>query len=274
METAMRPPLPFAPAFALMASLLCTAGAAAQELQKVLVPSQDTSIYDGVAGSSGLSDGKGESLWLSVTAGGLNRRALLKFDLAGIPPGSKIEQVTLSLYESRARDEHVVNVHRLLEPWGEGASNGGSAGVGAPAQAGDATWMHRFHPNTAWSTPGGRFEAQVSASRSVGAPNERYSWSGQRPPQGGAVPKIVQDVQDWVDAPGTNHGWILVGDEGGLQNAKRFNSRENAVEPPRLEVRYQAAAAGVDGDVPLPGWALVTLVGLLAAGLARRARSG
>lgn len=270
-------PLPLNPVLALVVLALSTAGAAAQELESVLSPVQDTSIFNGEPGSSDLGDGRGESLWLSVIASGLNRRALLKFDLSAIPPGSKVRQVTLSLYESRARDEHLVRVHRLLESWGEGASNAGSSGTGVPAQPGDATWTHRFHPDTLWSTPGGLFEAQVSASGLVGAPNQRYNWSGQLPPQGGPTPRIVQDVQGWVDAPAANHGWILIGAEDGLQNAKRFNSRDNAVEQPRLVVRYEPAAPGAaDGDVPLPGWALLTLGGLLAAGLARgrRGRSG
>lgn len=267
---------PTAPVLAFAALALCATSAAAQEMQSVLTPVQDTTIFDGEPGSSGLSDGSGGSLWLSVIASGLNRRALLKFDLSALPPGSKVRQVTLSLYESRARDEHPVRVHRLLESWGEGASNAGSSGNGAPAQAADATWIHRFHPGTPWSMPGGLFEAQASASELVGAPNQRYAWTGQVPPQGGPTPRLVQDVQGWVDAPSTNHGWILIGAEDGLQNAKRFNSRENAVEQPRLVVLYQpGAAAAADGDVPLPGWALLTLGGLLAAGLARgRGRAG
>jgi hypothetical protein len=270
-------PLSLAPAVALVALALSAMAAAAQDVERVLAPVQDTSIFNGEPGSSGLSDGRGESLWLSVIASGLNRRALLKFDLSAIPPGSKVRQVTLSLYELRARDEHAVRVHRLLESWGEGASNAGGSGTGAAAQPSDATWTHRFHPGTLWSTPGGLFETQASASVLVGAPNQRYSWSGQLPAQGGPAPRIVQDVQGWVDAPAANHGWILIGAEDGLQNAKRFNSRENAVEPPRLVVRYEPAAPGAtDGDVPLPGWALLTLGGLLAAGLARgrHGRSG
>jgi hypothetical protein len=272
MHSKRLPAGPFLAAAALASCALC---AAAQETQRVFSPMLDTSIYDGEPGSDGLSDGKGESLWLSVIASGMNRRMLLKFDLSAIPPGSQVRQVTLSLYESRARDEHLVRVHRLLESWGEGGSNAGSSGTGAPAQPGDATWTHRFFPGTRWSTPGGRFGAQASASVLVGQPNERYSWSGQLPAQGGPAPAIVQDVQGWVDAPGTNHGWILIGAEDGLQNAKRFNSRENAVEPPRLVVHYQpAAAAATDGDVPLPGWALLALGGLLVAGLARARRAG
>jgi hypothetical protein len=263
-----------APGLALFCAAQVLAGTAnAQEREVVLVPIQDTSIFSGTSDSDGLGDGSGESLWLSVTAGGLNRRLLLKFDLAAIPRGSTVRAVTLSLYESRARDAHAVTVHRLLQSWGEGASNGGTAGAGAPAQPGDATWISRFHPHSAWSTPGGLFHAEASASTVVGSPNQRYTWSAQVDASGSAAPLLVQDVQAWVDAPTTNHGWVLVGKEDGTQNAKRFSSRTSA-EPPRLSVRYREAEPNAqDGDVPLPPWALVTLAGLLAAGLARSRRA-
>jgi hypothetical protein len=84
------------------------------------------------------------------------------------------------------------------------------------------------------------------------------------------VPALLQDVQGWVDQPASNHGWILIGQEDGVQNAKRFSSR-TSTEPPRLEVRYrEPSAQAQDGDVPLPAWALITLFAALAAGLARR----
>lgn len=246
----------------------------AQDIEAVLEPMQDTSIYAGTSGSNTLSDGKGESLWLATTAEGLTRRALIKFDLSAIPPGSVIRQTTLFLYQLRARDEHVVRLHRVLASWGEGASNAGSAGTGAPAQPGDATWLHRFYPGTLWLAAGGDFLPTASASQVVGPPNVRYSWGGEAPAQGANAPPMVKDVQGWVDAPASNHGWILIGVETTLQNAKRFQSRENAVERPRLVVRYQPAPllAASDGDIPLPGWAVLALGAALAAGLARRKR--
>jgi spore coat protein A len=39
---------------------------------------------------------------------------------------------------------------------------------------------------------------------------------------------MVGDVQQWLDQAETNFGWIVIGDESGTKNAKRFNSRENA----------------------------------------------
>lgn len=133
------------------AALLCAAApcqAQVTEPTVTITAQQDMSIHSGMPGSHLLADGSGDYLGLSVTAEGLVRRLLRHFDLSTLPAGAVVRQATLSLYESRARDEQVVAVHRLLAPWGEGASNAGGAGTGAAATPGDATWTQRFHPGT------------------------------------------------------------------------------------------------------------------------------
>jgi len=239
---------------------LALAGARADEL--TFVPAQDTSIYSGTPGSQTLSDGAGPYLWLSVTAEGLNRRALVRFDVSAIPAGSVVREARLSLYESRSREDHVVSAHRLLRAWGEGTSSGGSAGTGAPATPGDATWLRAVFPDVAWTTPGGDFIAAPSASVLVGLPGEFYTWAG---------PGLVADVQAWVDQAANNHGWILIGNESGQQNAKRFESR-NGAQPsvfPRLVVAYDPPLS-TTGDIPVPFWALALLAGALGAGVVGR----
>jgi hypothetical protein len=231
---------------------------------------QDSSVFSGTLGSENFADGSGDYLWLAVTAEGLNRRMLIKFDLAGVPAGAVVRRVTVTLWESRARDEHEVAMHRLLASWGEAGSNAGGQGSGAAAQPGDATWINRFHPGTPWTSPGGDFDNAPSAVLQVGAPNTTYAWdSGPPPPAGAPVHRLVSDVQGWLAAPASNHGWIFVGAEAGLQNAKRFESRNNAVTSlrPRMTIVYSPAdAAGSDADVPVPPWALALLaVSLWAA---------
>lgn len=252
------------------------AGGAAQAADPSLTVTaqQDTSIYTGTAGSNTLADGSGDYLWLSVTAEGLLRRALLRFDLAALPAGSVVRQVTLTLYESRARDEHDVGVHRLLASWGEGASNAGGTGSGAAAAPGDATWLHRFYPGTPWASPGGDYDPVASAVQRVGFPNTTYSWAAALPASGSPVPRLVADVQGWVNAAASNHGWMLIGVESGLQNAKRFESRNNgtAVNRPKLTVVYTLPPdPGVDADIPLPPWALGLLAMLVGSKIVRSA---
>jgi hypothetical protein len=249
---------------ALAAALTGGAHAADQTMSFTAV--QDTSIFYGTIGSENLADGSGDFIWVSVTAEGLVRRMLVKFDVSALPRGAVVRQVTLTLYESRARDEHAVTLHRLLASWGEGTSNAGGAGNGAPAAPGDATWVNRFQPGQPWTTPGGDFDPVASATRVVGLPNTTYSWGGEPYVSGDPVPRIVRDVQGWVDAPGSNHGWIFIGVEAGLQNAKRFESRNNAtsVNRPRLTVVYGPPdPAGQNADVPVPPWALGALAALL-----------
>ncbi len=232
---------------------VATAQAAPQPLQTYRFnPAADTSIYSDLAGGNpvwdDVSDGKGESLWLSTTAGGVLRRALIRFDLKSIPAGQRVVSASLSLYESRSRADHDVALHRVLAPWGEGASNGGNGGVGAAAQAGDATWRWRDYRVAEWDRRGGDFVAQASAVTLVGAPNDFYSWQSS--------PGLVADVQGWLDRSSDNFGWILLGPEADAQNAKRFDSLQGLLPGQRPSLVVQTTA------VPE-----ASTMGLLAAGL-------
>ncbi len=230
-----------------------------------LEPVADTSIYRG-DGFDNTSDGAGPHIWVSTTAGGVTRRALVRFDFSAIPSGAQINSAALQIYESRSRDVHPVALHRLLRSWGESTSNGGDAGVGAAAAPGDATWIRAFHPATSWVTPGGDFVPSASAQTEVGPQGAYYTWA--------STPTLVADVKAWVDNPGSNFGWIMVGDEQTLQNAKRFSSRHATVATvrPRLTIDYTPAPPGGDegGDIPLPAWAL----GLLGAAIVTLLRRG
>lgn len=225
-------------------------------------PSADTSLFVDITGTNPayeqVSDGQGSSLWLDTTAGGVLRRALLRFDLGAIPAGWQVSAVTLTLYQSRARSVHDVALHRVLAPWGEGASDGGAQGNGAPAQAGDATWRWRDYGVSEWQQPGGDFVAQASASTFVGQPNQAYTW--------GSSAGMVADVQHWLDQPGSNHGWILIGAELDAQNAKRFESSES------LQVELRPLLTVLAAPVPEPASALLLALGGGSLLLLRRPR--
>lgn len=254
--------------FRLCAVLVCVA-AALPALAQVpepqtfrLNPVADTSLYSDGSGPGSswdaVSDGAGESLWVANTAGGLVRRALLRFDLSAIPSTHQVLSASLTLYESRARDSHDVALHRVAASWGEGASNGGSAGTGAPAQAGDATWRWRDFGVSQWQARGGDFAAQASASLQVGFANSFYTWQSAA---------MAADVQAWVADPAGSFGWILIGNESGNQNAKRFDSQQSGVLSQRPLLVVQAA------PIPEPAslWLLCAgVLGLL--GWQRRVR--
>lgn len=197
----------------------------------VLAPSKDNTLYEE---SPSLSNGAGERIFAGVTASGVRRRALVAFDVAGaIPPGSTISgaQLVLELTQTIVGPQPVA-LHRVTADWGEGTSDAPlEEGGGAPATAGDATWVFRLFNTASWATPGGDFDPSASATILV---NSFGSWTW------GSTPAMTADVQLWLDQPAANFGWCLVGNETTITTAKRFNSRENpnVATRPRLVVDY------------------------------------
>ena len=163
---------------------------------------------------------------------GLVRRTVIAFDIVGsIPASSTITSVNLTLNVSRSvSGAQNVELRRLVSDWGEGTSNASAnEGQGTLATSGDATWLHRFSPGDTWSTPGGDFSSAASASTSVGGTGN-YTW--------GSTSQMIADVQSGLYDPSSNSGWILIGNESSNRTTKRFNSRENSSNPPRLVVGF------------------------------------
>ena len=82
---------------------------------------------------------------------------------------------------------------------------------------------------------GGDFEARSSGSALIGGPGSD-TWP--------STDGMVADVQSWLDDPDANFGWLLRGNESGIQTAKRFDSRENgtAGNRPQLTIDFMAPA--------------------------------
>ncbi|GJM08479.1 MAG: hypothetical protein DHS20C11_07550 [Lysobacteraceae bacterium] len=177
-----------------------------------------------------LSNGGGEHTFVGRIASGALRRALIKFDVSTIPGNAVVESAELTLNMSRTISGTLnIGAHRLLNSWGEGTADApGQEGGGAPAQTGDATWLHRHFPTELWSTEGGDFVDQASATSPVFMTLGQYQWSGSG---------MVADINSWRSTPSSNHGWILVSSESPtLGTAKRFDSREitDQANAPRL----------------------------------------
>ncbi len=123
-------------------------------------------------------------------------------------------------------------MRRVLADWGSAASMaGGNEGAGGAALVGDATWQHTFFSSAFWASPGGDFSPTVSASAMIDGIGFHTFTS---------TPELVADVQDFVDNPSGNFGWVIVGDELFSGTAKRYDSRENpdpAVRP-MLTIEY------------------------------------
>ncbi len=201
------------------AAVMLLPGAAVARTTATLSPVADSTMY---SESGGLSNGAGAYMFAGRTNNSSSatiRRALVRFDLSGIPPGSTITSATLSLYMSRTQSlTQSVSIHRATSGWGEGASDAASQeGSGTTAAANDATWTHRFFNTTTWTAAGGDFVASASASVNV-VGGGSYSWTGAG---------VLADVQGWYANGATNFGWVIRGNESAVQTTKRFGTREN-----------------------------------------------
>jgi len=200
---------------------------------------QDNTLYESLQGE--ISNGAGNHFFVGRTGAGEKRRGLIAFkDLDVIPDGAKIKKVKLHLHVSRETSPATtIHLLRVQSNWGEGESAGaGNEGQGAPAQAGDATWLHRFYDSQTWTNPGGDFPEVPSASLKV---------DGVGPYTFGSSDGMLADVRDWKDNPGKNFGWILIGAED-ANSSKRFDSRTHSdtAYHPVLEVEYSATGSVFD----------------------------
>jgi hypothetical protein len=213
--------------------------------ETVMLPAaKDNTIYaDNVAASNG----KGEHLFAGTNLVGFARRGLVTFDIgAALPAGATVDSVVLELNMSRTAmltGPQPIGLHRVLANWGEGESNAaGNEGGGTAAQIGDATWAYAFYDTVSWTNAGGDFAATASALRLVNDVGF-YAWRST---------EMRDDVQAWLDDPATNFGWILIGNEGGPQTSKRFDSLQNLVAAvrPKLTVHYTAPPTAIGDRAP------------------------
>ncbi|MBL9148730.1 MAG: DNRLRE domain-containing protein [Phycisphaerae bacterium] len=227
-------------------ALVVAASAGADTVTIELSALKDATL---IQDSQELANGSGDGIYsgrVGPTGGGTRRRGLLAFDVAGaIPSGSTILSATLVLQlVATNSNTHVVSLHRVTAAWSEGPT-APPGGEGFPAAPGDVTWTKRQFPDLAWSTAGGSFVSTASAVTPVGQ-TESYAWTSMA---------MANDVQAWLDAPESNHGWLLRGNESLTKTAKKFASREaiSTDYRPRLVLTYEppqdpCAAADLDCD--------------------------
>jgi|GEM_PF-168624 len=221
---------------------LALSGLCASAAQVTISPINDNTIYQGTDATQAdpnfedNSCGAGTNLFAGQTNNGLLRRALLRFDIAGqIPAGSTINSATLTVTVNRAGGNvpQTMTIRPVSQDWGEGVANcdavrGGGQGI--DAGAGDATWLDAHFTQTAWGSAGGDFGA-ISASALV---DDGNGANGVWDSSAGGNGTMVSDLQGWLDNPGSNNGWTIVGLEGAGQSTRRFSSREGNNQPQLL----------------------------------------
>ena len=195
-----------------------------------IAANKDNTLYEDLTGS--FSNGGGSLIFMGrVGSNGLFklRRAVVSFDLSGIPANAKINSVSIAFTINQVPalqqdpSSGVASLHRLQKDWGEGTTAPifGPEGQGAPSEPGDVSWIHRFYDTDDWSTAGGDFDLTASASTGFGTSNpETMIFT--------STPRLVADVQSWLSDPVDNFGWILIGDEtpAPAVNARGLASRE------------------------------------------------
>ena len=196
--------------------------------------SRDNTLYEtGDAPDDQLSNGSGDSLFAGLTNTASARRALVWFDVASaLPDGATIVGAELTLTVTRTTSgAQPVRIHRVLSDWGEAPSDAPrNEGRGTNPEPGDATWMYAFFGTEQWDSPGGDFAPDASGEASASGEGA-VAWTSDG---------LAADVQAWLDDPGSNFGWIVLGNESGAGTTKRFGSRENgsAGARPTLTVHY------------------------------------
>ena len=223
------------------AALPVTAPAA----QVVLTPAADTCVFEAfplnnVGGQPSMAAG-------ATANGGGAGRALLRFNVAAqLPAGAIITGARLTLKVVRtpsSPEDSTFALHRILADWGEGNKLGNT---GAAASTGEASWLARKAPLTFWSSGGLGAGSDYAATPSATAFVQGlggYDFASSA--------KTTADVQAWLDAPAGNFGWLLLSeDESTDATARRFGTREDPANAPRLTIDYEEGGASLHLDPP------------------------
>lgn len=218
---------------AAIAIAACVSTTSAQSVLN-LVAQKDATLYESASGT--LANGTGTKMFVGRVGFQGNyeiRRALVKWDLAGsIPAGSRILSVKLDMWVdlSSAFLGQATTAHRVLQDWSEGSVTPiGNGGMGANATNGSVTWLHTDYPSQFWTNPGGDFAV---------APSFTFDLPGFGAVLTAPLPGLVADVQDMLDYPANNHGWLFKTPEVLTSNARAINTREAAALRPQLQITY------------------------------------
>ncbi len=158
----------------------------------IMSPEKDNTIYEGQSGGTPPENyevntcGAGANIFSGETDDFFARRALIKFDVAtNIPTGSTINSVVLTLEVNRERDgaARTYTIHPISKDWGESAVENevncdlvAGGGKGAPANAGDATWLNAKFQQIGWDTVGGDFGSASGSSLIANGQNVTATW--------------------------------------------------------------------------------------------------
>ena len=175
---------------------------------------------------------------------------MVQFDILGnVPAGAVINSVSLSFVQTKIGPGATASfeLHKLTKNWGEGSVAG--LGQGLAAGAGDATWNSAANGVTSWTAAGGDFGG-VSGTTVFGTTLTTYTFA--------STAALIADVQNWLNSPATNFGWLVKAGDEVTVNARELGSREGPTnQKPSLVINYtvvpEPASAGLLGTLMLLG---------------------
>jgi hypothetical protein len=173
------------------------------------LPIQPSSADTYIRQDSGGNDNYGTATTMDVrNRGSQARRALVQFNLSGIPAGSTINSATLELYASAAPGtSQTLNVHHITGTWNETA----------------VTWVTS-------PTYNGTADATISGGTTTGW----KTWD------------VLSVVQAWQAGTYTNYGFLVKcnSETSGTTYTYTFSTRENGTNRPILRVNYTPPTGG------------------------------
>ena len=224
--------------------LACCAVNPAPAASVVLRPVADTTLSENYPSNN---FGSLSFFNAGTTQNRTRNRALLQFDLTLLPSRAQVRAASLALEVTGEPNEPPAfsdfGIHRVLRAWAEGSKLSPTncvscQGQGSAASAGETTWHSRFAFGEVWNEPGGAIGIDFATQASSATTIYGISASPYVFPSTGA---LVADVQSWLNDPGENHGWALICQSETVPfTARRFGSREDPLNWPRLAIDYVA----------------------------------
>jgi hypothetical protein len=218
-------------------TVLSLASAQAETIQ--LRPIADTALLEAFP-----SNNLGGQRWFNAgtTQNYTKNRGLLRFDIAGVlPRGSRILSASMDVeVVGLPVDGYAIEnfrLHRVRKDWGEGNKTGSPPALGAPAGTNECNWTHRFaFTSETWAEAGGSKGVDYATVHSA----DTYVYDTFASPYTfGPTPGMSADVQEWLDRPETNFGWMIIPEHEEINfTSRRFASREDPVLSPVLTIDF------------------------------------
>ncbi len=180
-------------------------------------PSSSTGNDTYIRQDSGINYYSATTMKVGKTAGGLEFRPLIRFDLSSISSSDTIQEAKLQLYlETTTAENFTIKVYRVTSSWNHSATN----------------WTSKDNA-TSWDTAGGDYNEEIASVEFGNITGIYYNFT------------ISSLARGWVNGTYSNYGLILIQSDANNSEIKEFSSSESltASQRPLLYVDHVSNAA-------------------------------